>query len=794
MDHRRVFGTVRRHARLAITVMAVAAMVVGITVAVLPHDAGTHQPAGVLPPGSMGSLPSPHSWWDPRGWFDSGPQLPKPHRITLTRRPAGEPAGKPAPVQKTMPKPHRVRELKGRRTANARVYRLSDGRLQAAVSTTPVNYADARGHWHPIDVTVRPSARPSYRYANTSNTSRSFFGSDPAGLVRFQEPGGGWLRIGVDGAKSLRPRVAGDTVRYPHVAPGASLSYQVTPTGLKESITLASPAAAAAPFSFTVNVGGGLVPYERAGQIVFSRTGAGGPPVLVMPKPFMTDSRRVSWSPAGVSWSPRVTQDAQWDPVSRTLHVTVTPNQRWLHQPRREFPVVIDPTIVIAPTPGQAQSTVISSDTPGTPYPGSWPLSVGTTPTGAMRSLLQFTMPNSLPPGTKIDSADLRLYRDQSFGASPASQTIEVHQANGPWTTSSTWDSTHNPSDITGDEGLNEVSVDDSDGGSPPGPNADTARTGTWQTATASPATSGEYAYNQDSTPGDSFTWMPRLTEPGFYAVVAHYVATANAAASAPFTVTYSGGSQAYSINEQSGTGGVWASLGSHQFAAGNTGTVRLGDGPASSSTRVMADEVKFRLWGEAVVNPSQSNRWDSFPVRSIVQSWLDNPLGQPSNNFGFVVKTEDESVRGKGGPQYEGAVDAYGGVTANDPQLVITYGRPAVTLDPVTTIRGDGADLSWTPYADPTPNDPDSTGDNLVEYQVHRSTSQDLNPNNKNLVAPVPAGRNQLLRHVGNPEPAQRHPVGRLLHGDNQDGRRDTGTPARPRRSSCRRPDTPLR
>ncbi len=61
---------------------------------------------------------------------------------------------------------------------------------------------------------------------------------------------------------------------------------------------------------------------------------------------------------------------------------------------------------------------------------------------------------------------------------------------------------------------------------------------------------------------------------------------------------------------------------------------------------------------------------------------------------------------------------------------------RPAVTLNQITTIRGDGADLSWTPYVDPTPGT--FTGDDLGEYQVHRSTKQTFNPTNLNLVAPV--------------------------------------------------------
>src|SRR5262245_27827320 len=82
MDHRRVFGLARRHARLAVTMLAVAAMAAGVTVAVLPRDEGTRQPAGILPPGSMGSLPSPHAWWDPRGWAGGHAQPPKPRHIS----------------------------------------------------------------------------------------------------------------------------------------------------------------------------------------------------------------------------------------------------------------------------------------------------------------------------------------------------------------------------------------------------------------------------------------------------------------------------------------------------------------------------------------------------------------------------------------------------------------------------------------------------------------------------------------------------------------------------------------
>ncbi len=132
-----------------------------------------------------------------------------------------------------------------------------------------------------------------------ANTFGSFFGSTTGQLVRFEAPGGGWLSVGLDGVHAGRPKVAGTTVTYAGVAPGVDLSYRVTPEALKESITLASPAAASS-LSYTITVGGGLTPWQRPdGPIAFSRDGVGGPPVLVLPKPFMTDARPDPSSPYG---------------------------------------------------------------------------------------------------------------------------------------------------------------------------------------------------------------------------------------------------------------------------------------------------------------------------------------------------------------------------------------------------------------------------------------------------------------------------------------------------------------
>jgi RHS repeat-associated protein len=727
----RMIAAARRYGPLVACLAVLALVAGGGSLVVLPHRAGPPRAGAVLAPGSQGSL-AHHPWWDPRGWF-GGSGVPKSRTIAAV----GGPQTGRRLRQVASPPVRRVRELTAKRTADTRVYQLSDGRLQADVSAVPVNYRDTHGAWQPISTLVRPTAQAGFAFANTSNTFRSFFGTTAGRLVQLDAPGGGWLAVGLDGAHAGRPAVAGNTVTYRGVAPGADLSYQVTPTALKESVTLAS-ASAASSFSYAIKVGGGLVPWQRRdGSIAFSRDGAGGPAVLVLPKPVMTDARRVASSPYGMAWSAKVSQSVAWDGSAGVLHVTVAADQGWLHSAARRFPVVIDPTISIAPTPTTAQNTFIEQDTPSTNYNSSYRLSVGTTSGGAVRSLLKFPL-TAVPAGTQIDSADLRLYADQYFGSGGA-QAIEADQATAAWDASTaTWS---NASNNVGTEGLNEVIVDDSD-------TAHTSASGSWPTASASAAQGGEYRYNQDTTAGDKFTWDPQLTEAGNYFVADHYVASTTAASNAPFTLTYSGGSQAYTVNQQSGSGGVWSVLGQKPFVAGTAGKVVLGDGPATGSVRVEADAARWRLWGAVTADPNHANVWHSFPVRNIVQSWLNGTA-----NNGFVVRSSSEGTLNQGGPRYEASRFAYQGEIATYPQLVVTYGRPSVTINPITTIHATGAELSWTPYTDPTPGT--NPGDDLAEYQVHRSVFQAFTPTASTLVAPVAAGTTSFTDTTNIPTPA---------------------------------------
>lgn len=549
------------------------------------------------------------------------------------------------------------------------------------------------------------------------------------------------MTVGAAGAPRAVPaHAAGDTVTFGDVFGGADVSYRVTPEALKESIVLTGPPADPA-FTFTVHLAGVTAAPRPDGSVAFyASPGLGARPVFVMPRPFMTDSRVDRDSPYGVSWSPKVSQTVVAH--GSELTVTVRADRAWLAEAGRDYPVVIDPTIRVEPTPTESQDTMILSDSSdaGVNFDGSIRLSAGTTTVGAARTLVRFPLPAGLTSGTQVDSAELRMYYDQTFTSDAHDVPIEAHRATAAWDAgTATW---NNASGLVGELGMNRVTVDDGDPG--------TSQTGSWpysgnQILTAL-AVNGDYAFNNDTPTGDTYTWVPTLTADGDYQVEAHYVTASDRSTAAPYTVVGTSTSNETLDQTAGGTNvGVWGSLGTHSFVAGTTSHATLHD--VGSSAAVIADAVRWTRAGIDTKTVNQQSVWHTFPVRDIVQSWVDGV----HPNDGFVLKTTDESALGLGGPRYEASEFAYNGETANRPKLVLTWGRPSAELDPITVAHSTGAELHWSAYPDPS----SSPDDDIVEYQVHRSVFQTFTPQASTLIAPLSPDTLAFTDTTATPTPA---------------------------------------
>ncbi|MEU8609253.1 DNRLRE domain-containing protein [Actinoplanes sp. NPDC048791] len=644
-----------------------------------------------------------------------------------------------APTGKTLPAAKRVAEKISARTSNAKVWTLADGRTQAEVSGTPLHYRDAGGRWQDIDTTVRRTGEQGYVYRAGKNSFDSRFGDRTDRLVRY-DLGGRSVSVGVAGAaRKVTPKVRGSAVRYPDVFGSADVAYDVNASALKEKIVLDKAPAGAASYTFTLALDGVTAAAQPDGSIAFRAADADGAPLFYLPKPYMYDSGADPATPTGTGWSNKVTQVLTGS--GSTLRLTVTADEKWLRDSARRYPVVIDPTIKVQPQVGQAQDGMINSYDPAVNYDTSWRLSVGTNQVSGstnaiFRSLVKFPL-SEVPAGTKLDSAQLKMYFDQNMVNALDSTVVPInaHRVTAPWNESTvTW---NNINTAVGEIGTNTEQIDNADSGK-------TAAVGEWPSVSAAAALSGSYRTNSGATTGDTYTWVPRVTEAGKYDVQVHYVPGADRATNAPYTVFHTGGSTVKTVNQTTGSGsGAWVSLGEFSFNAGTTHKVVLGD---VANKTVVADGVRLVKKAADSKGAFQNHAWHTFSVRSIVQDWID---GKQANN-GFVLKTPNEASV-LSGPRYEGAENAFGGEVDTFPTLLLTWGRPGVTLQMPTTIRSTGAELAWSAYADPS----SSTSDDIVEYQVHRSSAQSFIPSERTLVAPILKDRTSYSDTSGTPTPA---------------------------------------
>ncbi|MFC9242470.1 DNRLRE domain-containing protein, partial [Streptomyces sp. NPDC057136] len=307
------------------------------------------------------------------------------------------------------------------------------------------------------------------------------------------------MTLGLEGAGKLAPVAKGNTVTYKNAVGGADLSYVVGPGRVKENIVLAQRPTGPVSFTFTLDAGGLTPKAGKDGSVKFY--GEAPNPVLVIPAAFMTDAKKDAAAPYGAGYSPAVEQ--KLTKAGKGWKLTVTPDAKWLAAKERQYPVTVDPTITIAPTPTTAQDVMISSDGPASNYDDNWRLSVGNTSTGSSRALLRFPL-GIVPAGTKLDSADLKLYYDQTHTAGDTEVQLEAHRATQAWTEDgATW---NNANTFTGELSGTSVLVDDGDAGR-------TAAVGAWpasgNTAYTQYATNLDYLYNKDSVAGDTYTWQP---------------------------------------------------------------------------------------------------------------------------------------------------------------------------------------------------------------------------------------------------------------------------------------------
>ncbi len=243
-----------------------------------------------------------------------------------------------------------------------------------------------------------------------------------------------------DTAAGMVPRLAGAAATFGRAAAGRDVQVQLRPDGFEESVVLADPAALKVPGgagaagsyteSFTLPAGvtarqvpAGVEFLDKAGAVIASYGGG-------LAKDSKIDPR--SGDPAS---SPVSTTLVGQVGVVATVHVAA--DAAWLADPARVFPVTVDPTFA-----ADTSSEGASFDTyTYSPYPdtaeGSYDpniLKVGSFDGGASRSrtFLMFNLNGFQNTNVAVQSAQLSLFNNYSYGCDAGGQSIFAQGAGAP--------------------------------------------------------------------------------------------------------------------------------------------------------------------------------------------------------------------------------------------------------------------------------------------------------------------------------------------------------------------------
>ncbi|MFF3403786.1 polymorphic toxin-type HINT domain-containing protein [Streptomyces sp. NPDC002659] len=303
------------------------------------------------------------------------------------------------------------KEIVSERDARSRTYANEDGTQTSELSTTPINYQDERGVWHPIS-TGLVEQDGGWVNAADSVGLKIAGRADAPQLAAVTLPSGESFGYGLSGAAAAKGSSDGTRVTYEKVLPGTDLWLDSRAGGVKETLVLRS---ADAPTSFVFPLAlSGLTARAGGGTIVL--TDAEGRTKAVFPAGFMEDAKGAA--------SHAVRYELIRQGGGQALKVTA--DAAWLGDPARAFPVRIDPSVDTT-----AASTSMYVRNGGASVVGSSELQVGKSPSGATYSFLGFPGLDTELRRHRIFGAQLQIVNFDSASCKPRS--VSVHPVTESW-------------------------------------------------------------------------------------------------------------------------------------------------------------------------------------------------------------------------------------------------------------------------------------------------------------------------------------------------------------------------
>ena len=368
------------------------------------------------------------------------------------------------------------------RDASVKHFRLSDGRYMAAVYPEPVHY-QKDGKWAKIDNTLKEEKAEdgSVRYAvNETATPTSFpeelsapisvsvrgatldffaenASSANAAVLKPEELTSAALEKETDPENTAEEKMAEKTavdnhdsaIRYANALDGADLEYKVTSSMVKEAIVIKA-AQDEYIYRFAFDAGDLDVLENGDGSISLIKDGDEEHPYFVFAAPFMEDAIGAYSDEVSMT-----VEKAESEDDSSTLYnLIVKADSSWINDSARQFPVVIDPTVLLDVGYLNIDDTYVDT---ASAYHHAWAASlyVGKNSLGTTRTYIKYALPD-LPDCSVVVGSKLYLAQREYDPGSGSTAYIAAYAPNANWTNTTllwsnqpSYDSTYGAVDFT---------------------------------------------------------------------------------------------------------------------------------------------------------------------------------------------------------------------------------------------------------------------------------------------------------------------------------------------------------
>ncbi|MFN0027846.1 MAG: LamG-like jellyroll fold domain-containing protein [Acidimicrobiales bacterium] len=348
-------------------------------------------------------------------------------------------------------------EVVSLRDARSKTLQQPDGSFSTRVSRQSLHWFDRREKvWRDIDTELAQSPKQGVGFetgkdANRFSVELAEDSSRAEGLVSFVSRGGR-MSLALVGAAAAKQGVKAreNAVSFKDVLADVDVEYVVLPDGLKENIVLRKPGASSS-YRFRLTPGAGerwrVEERGKGGEWAFHVNGDPEPEFILLP-PVVGDSAGVAVKQPESA----VTAPDQWSAAHGMASMSVEKqedgsfvavvqiDEKWLSDPAREFPVVLDPTVYSQPDVADAEYNTTAG---GNPIAASTIRTGrnGVSPAAKYASVLTFDL-GSVPPSAKVLDSRLNLYLDSCFPAACAASytgDVEVRRLTSGWSLTTPW-------------------------------------------------------------------------------------------------------------------------------------------------------------------------------------------------------------------------------------------------------------------------------------------------------------------------------------------------------------------